>query len=404
MTPLRPTPIHVPDEVLADLRRRLELTRWPDDAGNDDGSYGVPRAYLRRLVEYWLDGYDWRRAEAAINAYEHYHVEVDGVPVHFMRRPGVGPDPTPLILTHGWPWTFWHWSKVVDPLADPGSHGGDPAEAFEVIVPSFPGFGFSSPLPDHPDMNFWKVADLWHTLMTEVLGHEKYGAAGCDVGALVTGQLGHKYAGELHAIHIGSGQKLTFFNGERAWDFAGGRPIPEGLPADVHARVLALDKRFAVHLAAHMLAPSTLAYGLTDSPAGMLAWILERWMSWSDNGGDVETVFTKDDLLTHAMIFWVTNSIGTSIRTYANNNRYPWTPSHPRRPAVETPTGITFVGYENPPGVTTDQRVEHFLGSDRAAWYNLVNLAAHDRGGHFIPWEIPEAWVDDLRRTFRGRR
>ncbi|WP_345347164.1 epoxide hydrolase [Actinoallomurus liliacearum] len=402
--PLEPAPIHVPDDVLADLRHRLELTRWPLDAGNEDRYYGVDRAYLQELVDYWRTGFDWRRAEAAINAYEHYRVEVEGVPVHFMRRPGVGPDPTPLILTHGWPWTFWHWSKVIDPLADPGAYGGDPAEAFDVIVPSFPGFGFSGPLPDHPDMNFWKVADLWHVLMTRILGHDRYAAGGCDVGAMVTGQLGHKYAAELYGIHIGSGQKLTLFNGDRGWDLSGGRPIPDGLPADIRAQLVAFEKRFAVHLAAHVLAPSTLAYGLSDSPAGMLAWILERWMTWSDNGGDIETVFSKDDLLTHAMIFWVTNSIGTSIRTYANNNRYPWTPSHDRQPPIEAPTGITFVGYENPPGVSTDRRVEHFANSDRGPWYNHVNLTAHDHGGHFIPWEIPGQWVDDLRRTFQGRR
>ncbi|MEV0676421.1 epoxide hydrolase [Actinosynnema sp. NPDC050436] len=402
--PLTPTPIHVPDEVLTDLRRRLELTRWPDDAGNEDWYYGVNRAYLRELVDYWLTEYDWRAAEAAMNAYEHYRVTVDGVPVHFMRKPGVGPAPIPLILTHGWPWTFWHWAKVVDPLADPGAHGGDPAEAFDVIVPSFPGFGFSTPLPDHPDLNFWKVADLWQRLMTDVLGHTRYAAAGCDVGALVTGQLGHKYADSLHAIHIGSGQMLTLFNGDRAWDLTGGRPIPDDLPAEARERLLALEHRFAGHLAAHVLAPSTLAYGLTDSPAGMLAWILERWITWSDNGGDVESVFSKDDLLTHAMIYWVNNAISTSIRTYANNNRYPWQPSHDRWPVVEAPTGITFVGHENPPGVTTDQRVRSFADSERGRWYNHVNLTAHDRGGHFIPWEIPDRWVDDLRRTFRGRR
>ncbi len=402
--PLPPSPIHVPDEVLADLRQRLDRTRWPADVGNEDWYYGVNREYLASLVDYWRDGYDWRKAEAAINGYDHYRVTVDAVPVHFMRRPGVGPDPIPLILTHGWPWTFWHWAKVVDPLADPGAYGGDPADAFDVIVPSFPGFGFSGPLPDHPDMNFWKVADLWHELMTGVLGHRRYVAAGCDVGALVTGQLGHKYADELYAVHIGSGQKLTLFNGDRGWDLSGGRPIPEGLPPDVHAQLLAFEKRFAVHLAVHVLDPSTLAYGLSDSPAGMLAWILRRWVAWSDNGGDIESVFSKDDLLTHAMIFWVTNSIGTSIRTYANNNRYPWTPSHDRKPQVQAPTGITFVAYENPPGVTTEQRVAHFLDSDRAPWYNLVNVTAHDRGGHFIPWEAPDAWVADLRRTVRGRR
>ncbi|MEV2252920.1 epoxide hydrolase [Streptomyces sp. NPDC050147] len=403
--PLTPEPIHVPDAVLDDLRARLRLTRWPDDVGNEDGYYGVRRGYLQELAEYWLDHYDWRKAEAAINSYEHYGVRVDGVPVHFMRRPGVGPAPTPLILTHGWPWTFWHWSKVVDQLADPAAFGGDPADAFDVIVPSLPGFGFSAPLPDHPDMNFWKVADLWHTLMTDTLGHEKYAAAGCDIGALVTGQLGHKYADELHGIHIGSGQKLTMFNGDRGWDLSGGQPIPEGLPEPAHRQLLSLERRFASHLAVHVLGPSTLSYGLSDSPVGLLAWILERWDKWSDNRGDIESVFSKDDLLTHAMIFWANNTIGTSVRYYANANRYPWTPSHDRQPVIEAPTGITFVAHENPPGVTTaEQRVQSWLTGDRADWYRHVNLTAHEDGGHFIPWEIPDGWVSDLRRTFRGRR
>ncbi len=402
--PLKPQPIHVPDETLADLKRRLASTRWPLDAGNEDGFYGVRREYLEKLVRYWIDEFDWRRAERAINAYEHYKVDIDGVPIHFMRRPGVGPNPTPLILSHGWPWTFWHWSKVVDRLADPAAYGGDPAESFDVIVPSLPGFGFSAPLPNHPDLNFWKIAELWHKLMTEILGCERYAAGGCDVGALVTGQLGHKYADELYGIHIGSGQKLSFFNGDRGWDFSGGQPIPDNLPGNVRERILELDRRFASHLAVHVLDPVTLAYGLSDSPAGMLAWILERWTRWSDNGGNLESVFSKDDLLTHATIFWANNSIETSVRIYANNNRYPWTPSHDRWPVIEAPTGITFVGYENPPGVTTGERVRNFLESDRAAWYNHVNLTVHDRGGHFIPWEIPDLWAEDLRRTFRGRR
>ncbi|MEV0129287.1 epoxide hydrolase [Dactylosporangium sp. NPDC050688] len=403
--PLEQQPIHVPDEVLDDLRARLEATRWPRDTGNDDGFYGVPPAQLRALVEHWAHRYDWRAAERAINAYEHYRADVGGVPVHFMRRPGAGPSPTPLILSHGWPWTFWHWSKVVDALADPAAHGGDPADAFDVIVPSLPGFGFSTPLPAHPDMNFWKIADVFHELMTGVLGHDRYAAAGCDVGALITGQLGHKYARHLHGIHIGSAQKLTMFNGDRAWDLSGGNPLPDDLPPHLRARIVALERRFAVHLAAHVLDPETLGYGLSDSPAGMLAWVLRRWTTWSDSHGDVETVFSKDELLTHATIIWAGTSITSSIRTYANNNRYPWQPSHDRRPVVEAPTGITFVGHENPPGVTTgEQRIQHFLASDRAEWYHHVNITAHEHGGHFIPWELPGEWVDDLRRTFRGRR
>ena len=390
-----PTPIAVPDDVLDDLRRRLRATKWPRDAGNDDGFYGVRRTRLQPLVEYWADGFDWRAAERKINAYEHYRVDVGDVPVHFLRRPGVGPRPVPLILSHGWPWTFWHRSKVIDPLADPASYGGDPADAFDVIVPSLPGFGFST--PTRPDMNFWKIADVWHELMTGVLGFGKYAAAGCDVGALVTGQLGHKYADELYGIHIGSALKLDFFNGDRGWDLSGGRPIPEGLPPEIHDGIVRFERRFAAHLAAHVLHPTTLGFGLADSPAGMLAWVMERWLSWSEG----DAAFTDDDLLTHATIFWAGDAIDTSIRTYANNNRYPWTPSHNRTPVVEAPTGITFVGYENPPGVSTpEQRVQNFLASDRAAWYNHTNITAHPNGGHFIPWEAPTEWTDDLRRTF----
>ncbi|WP_020421591.1 epoxide hydrolase family protein [Amycolatopsis sp. ATCC 39116] len=393
---MKPTPIHVPGKVLDDLRRRLELTRWPDDLGNEDSAYGVNRALLQELVEHWRSGYDWRAAEAAMNAYDHYRVEVGGVPVHFMRKPGAGPSPTPLILLHGWPWTFWHWSKVVDSLAESDGDG----EAFDVIVPSLPGFGFSSPLP-RADLNYWKIADIFHELMTGVLGFGKYAVGGCDVGALIAGQLGHKHADSLHGIHIGSGQKLSMFNGERAWDITGGQPIPPGLPADAHARVLELERRFAVHLTAHVLEPSTLSFGLTDSPAGMLAWILQRWVKWSSP----ETVYRKDDLLTHATIYWVTNTIGTSIRTYANNNRYPWTPSHDRQPVVEAPTGLTLVNHENPPGVSTPgERVRNFVASERGGWYNLVNVRAHERGGHFIPWEIPAEWGADLRLTFRLAR
>lgn len=402
--PLEPEPIFVAEEVLDGLRARLALTRPPVDEGNEDWSYGVPVSYLGELVAYWRDGFDWRKAEAAINAYEHYRVTVDGVPVHFLRKPGRGPAPVPLILTHGWPWTFWHWSKVIDPLADPAASGGDPADAFEVIVPSLPGFGFPGPLAGFPDVNFWKVADLWHTLMTRTLGFERYAAGGCDIGGLVSSQLGHKYADELYAIHIGSGLPLDFFAGPRAWDFARGRPLSDD--PELRARMIELDHRFAVHLAAHMLDGATLAHALADSPAGLLAWLLERWNSWSDHPGEsVEAVFSKDEMLTHATIYWVNNTIATSMRYYANANRHPWAPSHQRTPIVQAPVGLTFVGHENPPGVhSADQRVQAFLGGPAAAWFNHVNVKAHDHGGHFIPWEVPDAWVTDLRDTVRPYR
>lgn len=386
---------HIDDAVLDDLRSRLGRTRWMRSDPTGDGAYGVRAAVLRRLARHWHSGFDWGAAEARLNVFDHHQVTVDGVPIHFMRKAGVGPAPRPLILSHGWPWTFWHWSKVVDALADPGRYGADPAGAFDVIVPSLPGFG---PSGTRAGMTFWRIADLWHTMMTEVLGHERYVAAGCDVGALVTGQLGHKYADHLDAIHIGSGQRLDLFTGDRAWDVTGGRPLPPTLPADLREQIVAVEHRFAVHLAAQVLAPDTLGHALTDSPAGMLAWVLERWEAWSDNHGDIVSVFTDDDILTHATILWAGDFAGT-MRIYADNNRSPWRPSHDRQPAVEAPTGLTFVGYENPPGVGTQERVAHYLSGDRARWYNLVNVTAHERGGHFIPWEAPEAWVGDLRRT-----
>ncbi|MFF4749260.1 epoxide hydrolase family protein [Streptomyces sp. NPDC002514] len=401
--PLTPTPVHVPDDVLLDLKERLRRTRYAVDAGNRDWYYGVDGEYLKELIDYWIDAYDWRAAEAGLNRYEQYRVEVDGVPIHFMRRAGVGPDPKPMLVSGGWPWTVAMATRIIDKLADPGAHGGNPAEAFDVIVPSPPGFGWSTPLPDDPDMNFWKTADLYHKLMTEVLGHEKYAATGSDMGSLVTAQLGHKYHDSLYAIHLGSPIPLNMFNGDRAWDLTGGRTIPEGTPDDIRTGILSFQKRFVAHVAVHVLDSSTLGHALSDSPAGLLAWILERWTNWSDNDGDVENVFSKDDLLTNAMIYWVTNSISTSMRLYANANRHPWTPSHDLTPPVQAPTGITLVGYENPPGVTTENRVQDFLDSPRAPWFNHVNVTAHPRGGHFVYWEVPDAWVDDVRRTFRGR-
>lgn len=385
---LTQTPIRVDDAVLKDLRRRLENVRWPVGAGNDDEFYGVSRARLESLVDYWRDGYDWRRAEAEINRFEHYRIEIDSVPIHFMRRASPRPDAVPLILTHGWPWTFWHWSKVMEPLAD--APLGEPA--FDVIAPCFPGFGFSTPLSEHPDMTFVKAADLWHTLMRDVLGHDRYAVGASDFGSLVSAQIAHKYEDEVIGLHLGLPIPLVAFQGDRAWDVTGG------------AGSWDTARKFASHVAGHMFSSSTLSFGFSDSPVGLLAYLVEKWSRWSDRDGEIENVFSKDDILTHTMIFWVNNAIETSMRTYANTNRYPWEPSHDRVPQVGVPTGVTFVGFENPPGVSTAERVEHFRSLPRSSWFNLTNLRAHERGGHFIPWEVPDAWVDDLRRTFRDEK
>ena len=397
---LKPFTISVPDEQLEDLRTRLRSTRWPEDIGNEDWFYGVNGAYLKQLVEYWIDAFDWRKAEGQINGYANYRIVIGDVPVHFLYKAGDGKSPIPIILSHGWPWTFWDWSKVIDPLADPGRFGGDPADAFDVLVTSLPGFGFSTPLP-RPDMNFWKVADIYHLLMTDTLGVRRYAAGGSDVGSLVTGQLGHKYADSLYGVYLARPLRLNFFSGERPWDVTGGQMVPQGASAEIRDAMLRVQRRFAAHIAVHVLDSETQAYGLSDSPVGMLAWLLHRWRNWSDSQGSVESVFPRDHMLTNATIYWINNSARTTMRTYANAARYPWQPSHDRKPAIEAPVGVTLLGFENPPGVITANRVEAFRKSADAAWFNTTYINAHEKGGHFAPYENPGAVISDIRATFR---
>lgn len=391
MTP-QPFTIDMPAEALEDLRRRLEAINWPHDMANDDWRYGVEENYLRELVDYWINVYDWRAAEAEINSFSHFRTEVEGMPVHFIREPGVGPNPIPLVLTHGWPWVFWDYHEIIRPLADPGAYGGDPADAFEVIVTSLPGFGFSTPLKV-PGINFWRTADLWHSLMTDQLGFEKFAAQGGDWGALVTAQLGHKYADSLIGIHLTNVIPLTLFNHQRPWDITAGALVPTDLPADEFEKALEAQRKIASHVAVQVLDPQTLAYAVHDSPVGLLAWLLERRRSWGDTGGDVETRFSKDHLLTTTTLYWLTNSFVTSVRYYAEAAHNPWQPSHDRSPIVEAATGATYLGGD--------------IGGLRGpveAEFNMHYSKAHPSGGHFAPKEEPQAVIDDIRATFRELR
>lgn len=407
----RPTPepyaINVADDVLDDLQRRLEATRWSIDLDNEDGKYGVSTTDLRSLVEYWITDYDWRAAEVELNRFSHYRAVVDGNPVHFIHQRGTGPDPIPVILTHGWPWTFWDWSKVIRPLADPVAHGGEADASFDVVVPSLPGFGFSTPA--RGDINFWRIADQWHTLMTEVLGYERYAASGADYGQLVTAQLGHKYADELYGVHLTQAPPLTIFGGDRPWDMNDGasKAREDADPDDRELRlaVLEMERRYFAHITTHMLDAQTLTHGLNDSPAGMLAWLLQRWRDWSDMNGDFDRMFPRDHLLTNATIYWVSQTVGQSLRIYPNTALHRWRPSHDRTPPVEAPTGFTFLcGEPFPPGATVDNRVEMFRTSSLAPWYNTVYAKAYADGGHFAAWENPEAIVADIRELFTSLR
>jgi len=394
--------VHVADEVLDDLRRRIADTRWPPHVDGLGWRYGFDEDYLRELARSWLD-YDWRAEEARINGFSHYRTTIDDVPIHFIREPGKGPSPVPLILTHGWPWTFWDMQKVIRPLADPAAYGGDPADAFEVIVPSLPGFAFSTPLP-RPGINSVVTADLWHRLMTEVLGFPHYAAAGADWGARVTAQLGHKYAASLIGFHTVNTTPLELFNAERYWDITGFL-VPYDTPPEVRAQVLPGLSRIVSHVAVQTVEPQTLAYAMHDSPVGMLAWLMQRRRDWGDTAGDVESAFPRAHLLATATLYWATESFASAARFYAEAVRDPWKPSHERSPRLEAPVGLTFLGGENPPGIDTpEQRIELFRNSPAAANYNLHFVNAHPRGGHFAHYENPEALIGDIRATFRGLR
>jgi len=379
--------IDIPEADLTDLRDRLERFRAAPDFGNDDWRYGMNGEYLRQLIDYWIDGFDWRREEAAMNAFEHFKVEIDGVPIHYLKKSGIGPNPTPLVLTHGWPWTFWDYRYVIEPLADPAAHGGDPADAFDVIVPSLPGFAFSSPLRK-TGINWIRTADLWSKLMTEILGYERYAAAGGDWGAFVTGQLGHKYASQLYGIHeaFPAIPGLDYY-GITERDYA-----PE--EADLYARRAVSEPLTMSHMAVHSSDPQTLAFALEDSPAGLAAWIIERRRNWSDCGGDVESAFTRDHLLTTVSLFWLTRTIGTSMRFYWETARESWTPSHDRHPTIEAPTAFAVLPQDVFP--LPRRIVEEHV--------NLQQWSRLARGGHFGAAEAPDLIVDDIRMFFRERR
>ena len=309
-----PYTVHLSDEVLEDLQRRLVNARLPQDFANDDWGYGVNGAYLRELVDYWIEGYDWRAVEREINAFANYRTEIQGVPIHFIHERGKGPDPKPLILSHGWPWCFWDFHELVGPLTDPAAHGGDERDAFDVVLPSLPGFGFSAP-HSVPGINFWRTADLWAELMGDVLGYDRFLAHGGDWGNLISAQLGHKYADRVGAIHITGAIPLTVLANPGGASLLGQRtttPEQAARNPDLVEPGVLRPRPGSAHVAVQLNEPQTISYALHDSPVGLCAWILDRRYWWSDNDrGEraVEQAFSKDHLLTLMMLYWATGRV-----------------------------------------------------------------------------------------------
>ncbi len=383
--------VAVAEADLGHLRRRLDDVRWSPEIANDDWSYGISGEYLRDLVEYWKDSYDWRAHEADINALANFRAEIDGTPVHFVHERGRGPNPLPLILTHGWPWTFWDWHALIGPLTDPAAFGGDPADSFDVVVPSLPGFGFSNPLP-LTGVTPPTIAQRWDALMREGLGYDRYGAAGGDWGSFVTSELGIQYPDRLAGVYL-SLQPLFHIR-------ANGEPVPgrDYRPDEQDWPERHAQRRAAIgsHVLVHTTDPQTLAWSLNDSPVGLAAWLIERRRNWSDCDGDVERAFSRDFLLTTVSLYWHTQTIASSMLIYAESLRGGGANVHSTRPPsrIDVPTGIGVFPY--------DLALYPRSACERVA--NLVHWSVLPHGGHFGPAEQPELYVEELRTFFRPLR
>lgn len=380
--------ISIPDKELDLLRKKLELTRLQMDIDNDDWGYGTNGDYLKTVLDHWINKYNWREHEEKMNAFNHFRTTINDLPIHFIYEKGKGPNPTPIIMSHGWPWTFWDYQKVIRPLTDPAAFGGDPNDSFDVIVPSLPGFGFSTPLTK-PDVEFMQTAEIWDKLMREVLGYERYAAQGGDWGAYVTTQMGHANPDPLLGIHIHITLPLDMITEgliDREWY--------EPDHVDWHEKNVHFLEEEAGYLKMHVTRPQTVAFALNDSPIGLMSWILEKRRRWSDCGGDVETRFSKDDLITTVMLYWFTESIGTSMRYYYEAVANPWKPAHNRSPVVEAPTAVML--FHNEMALHPKRWAEQY--------YNLQSWVEEEHGGHFGAWESPDAIVNDLRNFFRERK
>ncbi|WP_428338829.1 epoxide hydrolase family protein [Mycobacterium sp.] len=366
---MRPYRIDVPAAVLDDLQERLTRTRWPESETVDDWTQGIPLAYTKELAAYWADGYDWRAREAALNTFDQYQTEIDGLDLHFIHQRSPHEDALPLVLTHGWPGSVVEFHKVIEPLVNPPS--GRAEDAFHVICPSLPGYGFSGK-PTGTGWGVEKIAEAWETLAGR-LGYDRYGAQGGDWGAAVTTQIGRN-GGHCVGIHLNMPIAKPVSGGEFSED------DQLALAAYVEHR-----KWGTGYSKQQSTRPQTLGYGLVDSPVGQLAWVVEKFWAWADCDGHPEKVFSRDELLDNVMMYWVTGSGASSAKLYWESfNKFV---SDGR---VALPTGVASFPKE-------------ILRTPRS-WceeaYNITHWTTMPRGGHFAAFEQPELFVDDVRTFF----
>jgi pimeloyl-ACP methyl ester carboxylesterase len=375
--------------AVEDLRDRLRRTRWPDEIVASDWAYGFDREFLVDLCAYWSDGFDWQAQVARLSGFEHFRfqpadafVGYEGK-IHFLHAKGKGPDPMPLILTHGWPGSFAEMLEIVPLLTDPAAHGFDAADAFDVVVPSLPGFGFSD-RPGKPGMNAHRVADLWVELM-QALGYDRFAAQGGDLGAGVSTSLGLRHSVHLIGIH------LNFIPGSYRPCVDAGQSLTEE-EQEYAARAARWFDQNGAYAHLQGTRPQTPAYALNDSPAGLAAWMLEKFREWSDCGGDVLSRFSRDELLTNVTLYWMTETISSSFRMYYEGRRAPL--HFAEGEFVHAPCAMAVFPRE--------------IGFPPRRWvergYNVQRWAEMPRGGHFAAAEEPGLLAADLREFFRELR
>jgi epoxide hydrolase len=380
---MRPFRINIPQADVDDLRHRLAATRWPPVLADDSWDRGVPVGYLRELVEYWHDRYDWRAAEERLNRYPQFVTEIDSATVHFLHVRSPEPDARPMVLTHGWPGSVAEFLDVIGPLTDPAAHGGDRADAFHLVIPSIPGFGFSGPAG--PGWTPHRIAHAWAELMNR-LGYRSYFAQGGDIGSFVSLNLGRFDPGHVAGVHVN--MLLTLPSGD-----------PEELAdlSDEDGARLAQLGRFndemSGYMKVHATRPQSLAYGLTDSPVGQLAWAVEKFKEWTDSKKVPEDAVDRDALLTTVSIYWFTRTAGSSATLYYEDAEQTRKMFAGERPApVTVPVGVALFP------------AEIFLPLRRLAdrdLPNIVHWSEFDRGGHFAALEQPELFVSDVRAFAR---
>jgi pimeloyl-ACP methyl ester carboxylesterase len=383
-TEIRPFRIDIPQADLDDLRDRLHRTRWPDELPGVGWTRGAPLGYLKELAAYWTDGYDWRKQEARLNEFPQFVTTIDGQNIHFLHIRSPEPDALPLLLTHGWPGSIVEFLNIIGPLTDPRRHGGDPADAFHLVIPSLPGHGFSGPTRE-PGWTTDRIAKAWAELMAR-LGYQRYGAQGGDWGAFVSPQLGRIDPDHVVGVHLNA---ATF-------GFIPFGPVdPEELASFTDAEKQRLERLNTStagpgngYFELQATRPQTLAYALTDSPVGQLAWIVERFKEWTHTAEVPEDAVDRDQLLTNVMLYWLTGTAGSSARLYYDNLHADFVPPQP----VTVPTGVAVFA--------EDYAIRRY--AERG--HNIVHWTEFDRGGHFAAMEAPDLLVGDVRTFFRGVR